>query len=206
MKILAIALFMMASITVNVVAQTHAILLPADEAEGFELGMVYPMTSVERWMQQQAPPAMLPLEAVGMFPEQERAGKSIVMVNPQVDAPTPIWDVQLSGAPVNNSSDGSDEGELVAVERNPEFDMATLQRSIIYPPAATQQKIEGTVVVGALVGAEGAVERVRILRSDNELLNAAAATAVAMTPFTPGIMGGETGRLWVRIPVTFKLD
>ncbi len=199
-----IAIFMAFAIAVPAaLGQTHAILLPADEAGEFASGMVYPMTSVNRWMQQQAPPAMLPLEAVGMFPEQERAGKTIVMVNPQLNAPTPIWDVQLSGMPID---DGSEEEEFVPVEREPEFDVATLQRSIVYPREAQEQKIEGTVVVGALVGPEGAVERVRILRSDNEILNAAAATAVAMTPFTPGVANAEASRLWVRIPVTFKLD
>ena len=202
-RVIIAILVVLAAVAPAAMGQTLAVLLPADEAGGFSFGMVYPIASVNQWMQRQAPPAMLPLEAMGMFPEQERIDKTIVMVNPQLSAPTPIWDVQLSGVPIDGEAG---DGEFIPVEQEPEFDLATLQRSIVYPREAQEQRIEGSVVVSALVGPEGAVERVRIVRSDNELLNAAAATAVAMTPFTPGIANGVPSRLWVRIPVQFKLD
>ena len=184
-------------------AQTHAVLLPENGSEQFEPGMVYPMSIIDGYMQDPMPPAILPLEGISSFPSEERAGKRVVLVSPQINVPTPIWDVQLQGKPVDSTLK---DDEYVPVEREPEFDQEALINSIEYPAKAAAERKEGTVIVGALIGVEGFVERVQIVRSDDPIFNGAAAAAVAMTPFTPGVANGKPTRLWVRIPVKFKLN
>ena len=184
-------------------AQTHAVLLPENGSEQFEPGTVYPMSIIDQYMQDPMPPAILPLEGIASFPSQERAGKRVVLVSPQVNVATPIWEVQLQGPPVDSIPE---EDEWIPVEQQPEFDQEALVNSIVYPAQAAGERREGTVIVGALIGVEGFVERVQIIRSDDPVFNGAAAAAVAMTPFTPGVAKGKPTRLWVRIPVKFKLD
>ncbi len=98
-----------------------------------------------------------------------------------------------------------DIDEFVAVEKEPDFDYADLQRRVKYPDMARRNGIEGTVFVGALVGKDGRVEKTQIISSDNEILNNAAIAAVKETVFTPAIQNGNPVRLWVRIPIAFKL-
>jgi len=98
-----------------------------------------------------------------------------------------------------------DIDEFIAVEKEPDFDYADLQRRVKYPDMARRNGIEGTVFVGALVGKDGRVEKTQIISSDNEILNSSAIAAVRETVFTPAIQNGNPVRLWVRIPIAFKL-
>ncbi len=98
-----------------------------------------------------------------------------------------------------------DIDEFIAVEKEPEFDYAALQRRVKYPDIARRNGVEGQVLVAALVGKDGRVEKMQVIESDNELLNAAATAAVRETVFTPAIQNGTPVRLWVRIPIVFKL-
>lgn len=116
-------------------------------------------------------------------------------------------------------SDGIGEGEIVitereedpniddfvAVEKEPGFDYEELQKRVKYPDMARRNSIEGTVLVGALVGKDGRVEKTQIISSDNKLLDANARAAVVETVFTPAIQNGNSLRMWVRIPIVFRL-
>ena len=99
----------------------------------------------------------------------------------------------------------ADPDEFVAVEKEPQFDYADLQRRVKYPDIARRNNIEGQVLVGAYVGKDGRVEKTHIYSSDNELLDKAAVAAVRETVFTPAIQNGHPVKLWVRIPIQFRL-
>ena len=88
----------------------------------------------------------------------------------------------------------------------PTLDLQQLARRVSYPEAARRRNIEGTVVVGALVGVDGRVSRFRIEKSDNELLDEAAIDAVLATTFMPGTVNGTPAELWVSVPIKFQLD
>lgn len=208
MRLLSIALWILASITVRVVAQTQVALIPADaNLSAFKPGMVYPITEIERLHRASPNPVLIPLEGAVHLPMEERKSKVVVFLSAEVPVATPIWDVQLSGEPRPPHAAQSDaEEEFIPVEKEPEFDQQMLMSTIRYPAEAKTAHVEGRVVVEALIGPDGIVERVRIVESDHEILNAAAAVAVALTPFAPAIANGVPSRLWVRIPVQFKLD
>ena len=109
-------------------------------------------------------------------------------------------DIQIS-----EREEEPDIDEFIAVEKEPEFDYADLQRRVKYPDMARRNGIEGQVLVGALVGKDGRVEKTQIISTDNEILNSSAIAAVRETVFTPAIQNGNPVRLWVRIPIAFKL-
>ena len=98
-----------------------------------------------------------------------------------------------------------DLDEFIAVEKDPGFDYEALQRRVKYPEIARRNGIEGQVVVAALVGKDGKAEKTQIIDSDNEVLNKAAEAAVKETVFTPAIQNGTPVRVWVRIPISFRL-
>ena len=95
--------------------------------------------------------------------------------------------------------------DFIAVEKEPDFDYAALQRRVKYPELALKNGIEGQVLVAALVGKDGRVEKTQIIDSENEILNASAVNAVKETIFTPAVNNGVPVRVWVRIPIAFKL-
>jgi len=94
---------------------------------------------------------------------------------------------------------------MVAVEREPSFDVKKLSSCIVYPERARSDGIEGEIIVAALVGRNGAVEQVLILESDDEIFNGSALKAVAVLEFQPAIQNGKPLRTWVRIPIQYKL-
>ena len=98
-----------------------------------------------------------------------------------------------------------DIDDFIAVEKEPGFDYEELQKRVRYPDIARRNNIEGTVLVGALIGKDGRVEKTRIISSDNELLNENAEAAVKETVFTPAIQNGNPLRMWLRIPINFRL-
>ena len=60
-------------------------------------------------------------------------------------------------------------------------------------------------IARALIGKDGRIEKIQVIESENEILNAAAVTAVKETTFTPAKQNGQPVRVWTRVPITFKL-
>ena len=74
----------------------------------------------------------------------------------------------------------------------------------VYPPDARRKGIEGTVMVQALVGRDGAVHDTRIVKSIPGLDKAAVA-AVKQWTFKPALSKGKPMAVWVAVPVQFTL-
>lgn len=113
--------------------------------------------------------------------------------------------IGVSDVKIEAREEDPDVDEFIAVEKEPDFDYADVQRRAKYPDIARRNGIEGTVTVAALVGKDGKVEKTQIIDSDNELLNKSAVEAVRETVFTPAIQNGNPVRTWVRIPIKFAL-
>jgi protein TonB len=77
------------------------------------------------------------------------------------------------------------------------------------PPVSTgairRSGVEGTVILRALVGSDGRVADVRIMKSIPELDEAAVA-AVRQWVFKPARSKGQPVPVWVAIPVKFSLQ
>lgn len=95
--------------------------------------------------------------------------------------------------------------EFVFVEKEPQVDLAELQKKIVYPEMAKRAGIEGKVTVRVLVGKDGKPMKAVVRQSDSELLNQAAIDAVMKSVFTPAIQNQQPVPAWVSIPINFKL-
>lgn len=75
-----------------------------------------------------------------------------------------------------------------------------------YPDLAIKAGIEGTTVVKALVDVDGSILEVKVLSSSgNQMLDREALIAAKKAQFTPARQRDKNVRVWVSIPVKFKL-
>ena len=74
----------------------------------------------------------------------------------------------------------------------------------VYPQIAQQNKIEGTVILEAVIAENGRVRDVRVLRSV-PLLDQAAIEAVRQWHFTPTLLNGEAVPVVMTVTVRFQL-
>ena len=75
-----------------------------------------------------------------------------------------------------------------------------------YPDLARRAGIEGQTVVKALVDVNGSIMAAQILKSSgNQMLDEAALAAARKAKFTPAKQRDRFVRVWVSIPIRFKL-
>ncbi|MEM1054296.1 MAG: TonB family protein [Bacteroidota bacterium] len=74
-----------------------------------------------------------------------------------------------------------------------------------YPASAREAGVEGTVYVQFIVETNGRVGRADCLESPNDVLCAAATTAVRESEFTPGRQRGQAVKVKMTLPVRFTL-
>jgi protein TonB len=78
---------------------------------------------------------------------------------------------------------------------------------IPYPPAARRANLEGTVLLEALVTAQGTVAQVRLARSSGHaILDRGAVEAVRGWRFEPARRGETAIEMWVEVPVRYRLE
>lgn len=75
----------------------------------------------------------------------------------------------------------------------------------IYPPLAVTAHVEGVVILEAIVGRNGHVEQVRVLRSANRLLEGPAIEAVKDWLYSPLILNGTPERFILTVVLSFSL-
>ena len=108
--------------------------------------------------------------------------------------------------------DGDDKVYDV-VEQQPEFPGGTsglakwLGDNIKYPAEAAKQGIEGRVIVQFVVGIDGTVSNVKLMRPVNPLLDQEALRVIsAMPKWTPGKQDGKAVAVKYTMPITFRQD
>lgn len=77
--------------------------------------------------------------------------------------------------------------------------------SPVYPETARRARAEGTVVLEAIIGADGGVREVRVLRGASPLLDPAAVEAVRRWRYRPARIGERTVAVYLKVVVTFSL-
>jgi len=75
-----------------------------------------------------------------------------------------------------------------------------------YPEAARKARMEGVVILEAIITADGNVEDVRVLKSVNPLLDASAVRAVGQWKYKPATLNGRAVRVYLTVTVTFRLN
>lgn len=74
-----------------------------------------------------------------------------------------------------------------------------------YPEAARKARIEGVVILDAVIAASGEVEEVRVLRSAGKLLDDAAAQALRRWTYRPATLNGRAVRVLLTVTVSFRV-
>jgi TonB family protein len=80
----------------------------------------------------------------------------------------------------------------------------TRQATPSYPQIARLQRVEGTVLLSVLVGDNGQVQDVKVIKGDPRL-NDAAIQAVKKSAFTAGSKDGVRVKSWLAVGIAFKL-
>tara|TARA_B100000768_G_C11284383_1_gene381115 strand:+ start:2896 stop:3357 length:462 start_codon:yes stop_codon:yes gene_type:complete len=80
-----------------------------------------------------------------------------------------------------------------------------VSQHLIYPEAAEQKKIEGTVFVQFVVTKKGSVGSVEIMRGPDMLQKAAATVIESLPLFVPGNNKGKTVNVQYVLPIRFAL-
>lgn len=100
------------------------------------------------------------------------------------------------------------EGDLVNISEVDKVPERTNTVRPVYPPMAMRRNIEGRVIVTALVSENGKVIDAKVLKGDDQKmgLDEAALRAVRSTSFRPAIKDGKRVRVWIPIPIDFKMN
>ncbi len=98
-----------------------------------------------------------------------------------------------------------DSKQFIAVEKEPDFDLADLQKRVVYPDLARKAGIEGRVIIRVFVDKTGKPLKTEVQMTDSDMLNKAAIDAIMKTTFTPGIQNKQPIGCWISIPVVFRL-
>jgi protein TonB len=74
-----------------------------------------------------------------------------------------------------------------------------------YPEAARKARVDGIVILDAVIAATGEVEEVRVIRSAGRLLDDAAATALRKWFYRPATLNGRAVRVLLTVTVEFRI-
>lgn len=83
---------------------------------------------------------------------------------------------------------------------------AAIQRNLHYPEIARRAGVEGTVIIQVLIDTKGNVIKTKIAKSlGNNGCDEAAIVAIKRTKWKPALQRDKPVKVWVSIPVIFKL-
>jgi protein TonB len=75
-----------------------------------------------------------------------------------------------------------------------------------YPEIARRTKIQGVVILEAVITKEGNVEEVKVLRSLHPMMDQAAINAVKQWKYKPAMLNGRPVKVYFTVTVNFKLS
>ncbi|HKE88586.1 MAG TPA: TonB family protein [Vicinamibacterales bacterium] len=116
---------------------------------------------------------------------------------PRVEAQEPT--VEITVSPIVPNQVAEPPGLVITIPKR----IKTVKPD--YPRNAKAAKIEGDVLVEAVILPDGRVTKVRVLNSPNPALNDAAIKAVQQSTYTPGLRNGVPEEFTIQERVTFKL-
>jgi len=145
------------------------------------------------------PAAPVPTQTVAPAPQPAAPAPQPVVPAPQPAAPQPVAEPEPQAARAQ-TGDLIDQGAAGLTPAR-----MTRQALAQYPQIARMQRIQGSVIINALINENGQVVETRVLSSVNPILNEAAAQSVRRSTFTPGTKDGARVKSWTPVRVDFKL-
>jgi protein TonB len=152
------------------------------------------------------PPEQEEIEEPEPPPEQEKPDFAPDLVQPGLgDLGGPSLGVALDVGGVDRDAAPTEFiFDSLDLDRTPEV---TSRVNPEYPYAARERGIEGYVAVKVLVGKDGSVRQVNVLKSRPEgMFDQAVRKAVSGWRFQPGEVGGEPVTAWVTTTLHFRLN
>lgn len=95
--------------------------------------------------------------------------------------------------------------EVVEDQPEPIGGIGSIQSKVIYPEIAKKAGIEGTVVIRAAIDEKGNVIKTVIAKGIGAGCDEAAVEAIRKVKFKPGSQRGKPVKVWLSIPIRFKL-
>jgi TonB family protein len=75
----------------------------------------------------------------------------------------------------------------------------------VYPESAKKERVQGTVILEALISASGCITRLEVMHSAHPALNGAAIRAASGWRYTPALLDGQPAPVIMTITVAFRL-
>lgn len=154
------------------------------------------------------PPKVVKEEVVEEVPTIEEIKQNEVAAV-EVEGPTEV--VFEEPAPVVVEED--ENKIFMVVEQQPEFEggyeamMNFIRKNMRYPASARRMGIDGTVYVSFVVGKDGAINDVKVLRGISADCDKEAVRVVQMMPpWKPGKQNGKPVFVRFNLPIKFKLN
>jgi TonB family protein len=160
-----------------------------------------PAASTEDEPVRVGPPDFKALPA-GAKPEQIFVGKRVYTMNvnmPNLNSATGSWIMNFSelhrgdaGGPHITSTDLSSPVVLKKVDPK-------------YPPTLVAERVEGEVVLYAVIGKDGSVGEIQVVRGVEDLLDENSKSALAQWKFKPAMKAGEPVEVEVIAHIPFRI-
>jgi periplasmic protein TonB len=155
-----------------------------------------------------SPVGIVPAAAQSLLPEQEPSPNTGIERAKTADAlPVPHAPEHNLSSPSRSSSASVATSATVAGARDDIPRQLSSNAPPVYPPEAIAANWEGSVLVQALVSAEGSVLRASVARSSGiAILDAAALQAVKQWRFSPARKQDRAVDHEVLLPIRFRID
>ncbi len=190
---------------VNLIIAQQQKSIPVVQMQVSDLAAPPPLTQDTPPPQVQVAPAVAPPAAAipVPVPDAEAPKEQTIMSQEEISTATPgVSEETGSQIVVAPSEDELPKfGDYVYVEELPE---AVTRIPPTYPDLAREAGVDGTVMVQALVGKDGKVKDVRVVKSI-PMLDDAAKAAVRQWVFKPALSNNKPVAVWVGVPVKFSL-
>ncbi len=190
---------------VNLIIAQQQKAIPVVQMQVSDLAAPPPLTQDTPPPQVQVTPAAAPPAAAipVPVPDAEAPQEQTIMTQEEISTSTPgvaeTGDGPIVVAP--SDDDMPKFGDYVYVEELPE---AVTRVRPVYPDLAREAGVDGTVMVQALVGKDGKVKDVRVVKSI-PMLDENAKSAVRQWVFKPALSNNKPVAVWVGVPVKFSL-
>ena len=191
---------------VNLIIAQQQKAIPVVQMQVSDLAAPPPLSQDAPPPQVQVAPAVAPPAAAipVPVPDAEAPKEQTIMSQEEIATSTPGVSEEGNGQQIvvaPSEDDMPKFGDYVYVEELPE---PVTRVTPIYPDLAKEAGVDGTVNVQALVGKDGKVKDVRVVKSI-PMLDEAAKAAVRQWVFKPALSNNKPVAVWVGVPVKFSL-
>jgi protein TonB len=170
-----------------------------------------PITRQEQQKEPPPPPPPQSTEVLNIVDNNVEIEDELVLEETEADQST---EVQIDAFAQEEEEEEDDGQVFVVVEDMPSFRGEGLnafsryiQKNLVYPLAAQENGIEGTVFIRFIVDKDGSISGVQVIRGVDPSLDQAAVAAVQKAPkWEPGQQRGKPVRVSCTIPIQFSLE